>query len=90
MNERYLKAAREINEAALTIACQGHQVETTFHSNYVAMSLTIFFDDISFRNHLDTTLRRYAAEDDEIDFHEYKSAKPFYTLRLTKNPSRNL
>lgn len=82
----YKQQVSKINEAARFFALRAFQVETTFHMNCICMALVIYFYQIDQRKSIEGDLRRYADNDDSIEFHEHKLSEnsKFYTLRLTK------
>lgn len=87
MNEQYLKSAKALNELTLFFATVGYQTESTFHSNYSSMHVTIFFTDIKDKKKIEHLLNKYAKENDFIEYrnHKISNISQFYTLTLYKN-----
>ena len=82
----YKHQVSKINEAARFFALRAFQVDVTFHRNCICMGVVIFFYDIDQRKLIENDLRRYADQDDSVEFREHKLGEnsKFYTLRLTK------
>lgn len=89
MKERYTDAINAINEVAEFLASKGYQVDTTFHSNYGSMCVTIYFSDYTDKERIELLLTEYANDHDVIRYkhHTLENNSQFYTLTLYKNPS---
>ena len=83
----YSKQISCINKIARHFAMMDYYVTTTFFSNRDGCVITIFFYDIKEKDSIETYLRKYKDDNDNIIFYEFSNEpidRKFYTLRLEK------
>lgn len=86
MNEQYIKAVKTINTAAAFFACRGYHTATSFGNCCHSLDVTVYFYKEELKKHIERFLRRYANENDTIEFVELtrENGDKFYTLQLSK------
>lgn len=84
---KYSKQISCINKIARHFAMLDYHVTTTFFSSSEGCEVTIFFHDIQEKDSIETYLRKYKDDNDNIIFYECPDEpidRKFYTLKLEK------
>ena len=86
MNTTYINEVKRINEAAAFFACRGYHTATSFGNCCHSLDVTVYFYKAELKKHLERYLRRFANENDKIEYVELtrENGDKFYTLQLSK------